>query len=70
MAFDEVDEMFKRLMSNKGMKGMLVINQAGVLIKSNMEQELAVQITALIDGFMTVAKRDVRIFGKLVFRIK
>ena len=48
MAFDEVDEMFKRLMLHPGMKGLLVFNHHAICIKSNMDKEATRHIMSLI----------------------
>ena len=57
MAFDEVDEMFKRLMLNPGMKGLLVFNQQGICIKTNMDTEMTRNIMGLISPFMDQVNR-------------
>lgn len=57
MAFDEVDEMFKRLMLHPGMKGILVFNHHGICIKSNMDREKTRHVMGLISPFMDLVAR-------------
>ena len=57
MAFDEVDEMFKRLMLHPGMKGLLVFNHHGICIKTNMDKEKTRNVMGLISPFMDQVNR-------------
>ena len=54
----EVEEMFKRLMSNKGVKGLIVMNNDGVVIKTNIDNTSSVHHAGLIHQFLSKTHSD------------
>ena len=56
----EVEELFKRLLGNKGVKGLIVINSDGIPIKTTLDNALTVQTAALIHGLFLKAKSTVK----------
>ncbi|ODN01234.1 Dynein light chain roadblock-type 2 [Orchesella cincta] len=57
---NEVEEAIKRILSHKGVVGLVVINHEGIPIKSTMENALSVQyaaqVTQLLDKSRSMIK--------------
>jgi len=60
MASNEVEEAIKRIMSHKGVVGLIVINHEGIPIKSTLENTLSVQyaaqVTQMVDKTRSMIK--------------
>ena len=56
----EIEEMFKKMSTHEGVKGLLVINADGIPIRSTLENALQVQYAALIHGFFLQSKNTIR----------
>merc|ERR1712173_474976 len=52
----EVEESFKRLMTHKGVKGLIVLNSDGVAIKTTMDNRQTVQYAGLIHDLYLKSK--------------
>ena len=56
----EVEEMFKKLMTHKGVKGLLIFNADGIVIKSTVENSIAVHYACRIHGLLAKARHVVK----------
>lgn len=56
----EVEESFKRLMTHKGVKGLIVLNADGVAIKSTLDNKTTVQYAGLIHDLYLKSKSTIR----------
>jgi dynein light chain roadblock-type len=55
-----VDETFKRLLSHKGVIGIIVINSDGIAIRTTFDNDLTVQYSALVSHFNLKARGVVK----------
>eukprot|EP00761_Pharyngomonas_kirbyi_P013607 gb/GECH01013636.1/.p1 GENE.gb/GECH01013636.1/~~gb/GECH01013636.1/.p1 ORF type:complete len:102 (+),score=14.38 gb/GECH01013636.1/:1-306(+) len=56
----EVDETIKRISSEKGVIGVVVVNSEGIPIRSTLENSLSVQYSALITQLAAKARSVVK----------
>ena len=56
----EVEETIKRIMSHKGVTGVIVVNQEGIPIRTNLDNTTTVQYAGLIHAVANKAKSTVR----------
>ena len=56
----EIEETLKRIQSHRGVKGIMIINNDGIPIRSNLSQELADNYAALISQLSSKASSVVR----------
>ncbi len=60
MAQSEVEETLKRLQSHPGVKGVVIVNNDGIPIRTTLEQALTVQYAGLITQICSKARSAVR----------
>merc|ERR1712242_362380 len=56
----EVEDMFKRIMGHKGVKGLIIINSDGIAIKTNLDNATTVHYAALIHGLFLKTKSTIK----------
>uniref|UniRef100_A0A2K6MN09 Dynein light chain roadblock-type 1 n=2 Tax=Rhinopithecus TaxID=542827 RepID=A0A2K6MN09_RHIBE len=56
----EVEETLKRLQSQKGVQGIIVVNTEGIPIKSTMDNPTTTQYASLMHSFILKARSTVR----------
>lgn len=56
----EVEETLKRLQSQKGVQGIIVVNTEGIPIKSTMDNPTTTQYASLMHNFILKARSTVR----------
>uniref|UniRef100_H3BIH3 Dynein light chain roadblock n=2 Tax=Latimeria chalumnae TaxID=7897 RepID=H3BIH3_LATCH len=56
----EVEETLKRIQSQKGVQGIIVVNAEGIPIKTTMDNATTVQYTGLIHQLVLKARSTVR----------
>ncbi|KAJ8303044.1 hypothetical protein KUTeg_019440 [Tegillarca granosa] len=56
----EVEEVCKRLMSHKGVEGVIIINQEGIPIKSTLEKNATIHHSAHLHQVAQKAKSTIR----------
>ncbi|XP_038613186.1 dynein light chain roadblock-type 1 [Tachyglossus aculeatus] len=56
----EVEETLKRIQSQKGVQGIIVVNAEGIPIKSTMDNSTTVQYAGLMHNFIMKARGTVR----------
>jgi dynein light chain roadblock-type len=60
MAQNEVEETLKRLQNHPGVKGVLIVNNDGIPIRTTLEQATTVQYAGLITQLCAKARSAVR----------
>ncbi|KAM9218837.1 dynein light chain roadblock-type 1-like isoform 3-T3 [Leptosomus discolor] len=56
----EVEETLKRIQSQKGVQGIIVVNSEGIPIRSTMDNATTIQYVGLMHSFIIKARRAVR----------
>lgn len=56
----EVEETLKRIQSQKGVQGIIVVNSEGIPIKSTMDNTTTIQYAGLMHSFIMKARSTVR----------
>eukprot|EP00284_Hemiselmis_tepida_P013000 CAMPEP_0174915708 /NCGR_PEP_ID=MMETSP1355-20121228/1305_1 /TAXON_ID=464990 /ORGANISM="Hemiselmis tepida, Strain CCMP443" /LENGTH=102 /DNA_ID=CAMNT_0016160635 /DNA_START=16 /DNA_END=324 /DNA_ORIENTATION=- len=56
----EVEETLRRLQEHKGVKGVVIVNQDGIPIRTTLEQAVTVQYAGLITQLCSKARSAVR----------
>ncbi|XP_058487596.1 dynein light chain roadblock-type 1 [Solea solea] len=56
----EVEDTLKRIQSQKGVQGIIVVNSEGIPIKSTLDNSTTVQYSGLIHQLVTKARSTVR----------
>ncbi|XP_067163686.1 dynein light chain roadblock-type 1 isoform X2 [Apteryx mantelli] len=56
----EVEETLKRIQSQKGVQGIIVVNSEGIPIKSTMDNSTTIQYAGLMHSFIMKARSTVR----------
>uniref|UniRef100_A0A6T8N3X4 Dynein light chain roadblock n=1 Tax=Hemiselmis andersenii TaxID=464988 RepID=A0A6T8N3X4_HEMAN len=56
----EVEETLRRLKEHKGVKGVVIVNQDGIPIRTTLEQAVTVQYAGLITQLCSKARSAVR----------
>ncbi|XP_074868069.1 dynein light chain roadblock-type 1 [Carettochelys insculpta] len=56
----EVEETLKRIQSQKGVQGIIVVNSEGIPIKSTLDNSTTVQYAGLMHSFIMKARSTVR----------
>ncbi|KAM6242899.1 dynein light chain roadblock-type 1 [Aptenodytes patagonicus] len=56
----EVEETLKRIQSQKGVQGIIVVNSEGIPIKSTMDNSATIQYAGLMHSFIMKARSTVR----------
>ncbi|XP_048818917.1 dynein light chain roadblock-type 1-like isoform X26 [Lagopus muta] len=56
----EVEETLKRIQSQKGVQGLIVVNPGGIPIRTNMNKTKTSQYVGLLQGFVMMARSIVR----------
>nr|XP_043880226.1 dynein light chain roadblock-type 1 [Solea senegalensis] len=56
----EVEDTLKRIQSQKGVQGIIVVNSEGIPIKSTLDNSTTVQYAGLIHQLVTKARSTVR----------
>ncbi|KAH1182158.1 hypothetical protein KIL84_009912 [Mauremys mutica] len=56
----EVEETLKRIQSQKGVQGIIVVNSEGIPIKSTVDNSTTVQYAGLMHSFIMKARSTVR----------
>eukprot|EP01102_Stenamoeba_stenopodia_P019448 TRINITY_DN7350_c0_g1_i1.p1 TRINITY_DN7350_c0_g1~~TRINITY_DN7350_c0_g1_i1.p1 ORF type:complete len:135 (+),score=33.04 TRINITY_DN7350_c0_g1_i1:38-406(+) len=57
---NEVEEIIKRLMSHKGVKGVVVSNREGVTLKSTLSDTLSNKYSLLFQSLVTTVQTTIR----------
>ncbi|XP_072206248.1 dynein light chain roadblock-type 1 [Excalfactoria chinensis] len=60
LAMAEVEETLKRIQSQKGVQGIIVVNSEGIPIKSTMDNTTTIQYAGLMHSFIMKARSTVR----------
>ncbi|XP_017594522.1 PREDICTED: dynein light chain roadblock-type 1, partial [Corvus brachyrhynchos] len=56
----EVEETLKRIQSQKGVQGIIVVNSEGIPIKSTIDNSTTIQYAGLMHSFIMKARSTVR----------
>ncbi|XP_076469801.1 dynein light chain roadblock-type 2-like [Babylonia areolata] len=56
----EIDETIKRIQANKGVTGIIILNNDGIPLRTTMNQESTVSITGHIHNLVHKARNTVR----------
>ncbi|XP_061865317.1 dynein light chain roadblock-type 1-like [Colius striatus] len=56
----EVEETLKRIQSQKGVQGIIVVNSEGIPIRSTMDNSTTIQYAGLMGSIVTQARSAVR----------